>query len=166
MEDSGFRKSFIEKATKGLDVDAAEIATVNAEKQLAAMAEDIAVNRVLAFVDNPAIRTQLAMNVRNFARFYRATEDFYRRAVRAVRYNPESLARASLTYEGIIHSGWIHTDENGEQYFFYPGLSSVYRVMDKVAKVFGVNNGFQTGMPVEFGAKLKMITPSMNPDSL
>ena len=166
MEDSGFRSSFIAKATKGLDKDAAEIATVNAEKQLAAMAEDIATNRVLAYVDNPAIRSQLAMNVRNFARFYRATEDFYRRAVRAVRYNPESLARASLTYEGIVHSGWIHTDENGEQYFFYPGVSTVYRVMDKVAKVFGVENGFQTGMPVEFGAKLKMITPSMNPDSL
>jgi hypothetical protein len=38
--------------------------------------------------------------------------------------------------------------------------------MNKVAKVFGVKDGFQTGMPVEFGAKLKMITPSMNPDSL
>ena len=166
MEESGFRKSIIDGATKGLSGEEKIIAETNAEKQLAATAENIAASRVLAYVDNPDVRSQLAMSARNFARFYRATEDFYRRAVRAVRYNPESLARASLTYEGIVHSGWIHTDENGDQYFFYPGLSPVYRVMDKVAKAFGVNAGFQTGLPIEFGAKLKMITPSMNPDSL
>ena len=166
MDESGFRKSVIDRATKGLTDEAKVLAEVNAEKQLAAMAEDIAINRVISYVDNPDIRSQLAMSARNFARFYRATEDFYRRAVRAVRYNPESLARASLTYEGIIHSGWVHTDESGDQYFFYPGLSPVYRVMDKMAKAFGVNSGFQTGLPIQFGAKLKMITPSMNPDSL
>jgi hypothetical protein len=166
MEESGFRKNQIERATKGLTGEARTLAEINAEKQLADLAEDIAINRVISYVDNPEVRTQLAMTARNFARFYRATEDFYRRAVRAVRYNPESLARASLTYEGIVHSGWVHTDESGDQYFFYPGLSPVYRVMDKMAKAFGVNSGFQTGMPVEFGAKLKMITPSMNPDSL
>ena len=166
MEESGFRDNQIAMATKGLTGEAKDLAQKNVEKQLAATAENIAANRVLNYVDNPDVRSQLAMSVRNFARFYRATEDFYRRAVRTVRYNPESLARASLTYEGIIHSGWIHTDENGDQYFFYPGLSPVYRVMDKVAKAFGVNAGFQTGIPVEFGAKLKMITPSMNPDSI
>ena len=166
MDESGFERRFIEKATKGLTGEKKDIAENIANKQLAGIAEDIAANRVLAYVDNPAVRTQLAMSVRNFARFYRATEDFYRRAVRTVRYNPESLARASLVYEGISHSGWIRTDENGDKYFFYPGLTPVYSVMNKVAKVFGVKNGFQTGMPVEFGAKLKMITPSMNPDSL
>ena len=166
MEESGFRQSVIDKATKGLTDEARVLAEINAEKQLAAMAEDITINRVISYVDNPEVRSQLAMSARNFARFYRATEDFYRRAVRAVRYNPESLARASLTYEGISHSGWVHTDESGDQYFFYPALSPVYRVMDKMAKAFGVNAGFQTGLPVEFSAKLKMITPSMNPDSL
>jgi len=166
MDESGFEKRFIERATKGLTGEKRDAAEKVANKQLAAIAEDIAANRVLAYVDNPEVRTQLAMSVRNFARFYRATEDFYRRVVRTVRYNPEALSRASLTYEGITHSGWIRTDENGDQYFFYPGLTPVYSVMNKVAKVFGVKDGFQTGMPVEFGAKLKMITPSMNPDSL
>jgi hypothetical protein len=166
FDESGFEKRFIERATRGLTGEKKILAETNANKQLAAIAEDIAANRVLAFVDNPEIRSQLAMSVRNFARFYRATEDFYRRMVRTVRYNPEALARASLTYEGITHSGWVRTDENGDQYFFYPGLTPVYSVMNKMAKVFGVKDGFQTGMPVEFGAKLKMITPSMNPDSL
>ena len=167
MEESGFRERYIAKATAGID-DPEKLLRAQkiADKQLAGMAEDIAINKVLSYVDNPEVRTQLAMNARNLARFYRATEDFYRRVTRTVRYNPESLARASLTYEGIAHSGFVQKDENGDDYFFYPGLSPVYRVMSKVADVFNINNGFQTGMPVQFGAKLKMITPSMNPDSL
>ena len=166
MEDSGFKKNFIERATRGLEGEDLIRAEKVAKTQLAGMAEDLAKNRVLSFVDNPEVRTNLAMNVRNFARFYRATEDFYRRVTRAVRYNPESLARASLTYEGIAHSGWIQTDDKGDQYFFYPGLTPVYNVMAKVGKLFGVQNAFQTAMPVEFGAQMKMITPSLNPDSL
>ena len=38
--------------------------------------------------------------------------------------------------------------------------------MNGVMKAFGVPTAFQVPMPVEFGGKLKMITPSMNPDSL
>ena len=166
MDESGFAKSYIEKATAGLKDEAFNAAEKTAKKQLAGIAEDLATNKVLAYVDNPEVRTQLAMNVRNFARFYRATEDFYRRVVRSVKYNPEALARASLTYEGIAHSGWVQTDENGDQYFFYPGLSPVYRVMAKLGPLIGFNDAFKTGMPVQFGAKLKMITPSLNPDSL
>lgn len=166
MDESGYAKSYIEKATAGLKGESFEAAEKTAKRQLASIAEDLATNKVLAYVDNPEVRTQLAMNVRNFARFYRATEDFYRRVVRSVRYNPEALARASLTYEGVAHSGWVQTDENGDQYFFYPGLSPVYRVMEKLGPVFGFGDAFKTGMPVQFGAKLKMITPSLNPDSL
>ena len=166
MDESGFRESFIKRMTAGLEGEALAAAEKNAKRQLAGMAEDISMNKVLSYVDNPEVRTQLAMNVRNFARFYRATEDFYRRVVRTVRYNPESLARASLTYEGIAHSGWVQTDENGDQYFFYPGLSPVYKVMSKLGPIFGLKDSFKTGLPVQFGAKLKMLTPSMNPDSL
>lgn len=166
MEQSGFAKSFIEKRTAGLVDEAFEAAEKTAKKQLAAIADDLAANKVLAYVDNPEVRSQLSVNIRNFARFYRATEDFYRRVVRSVRYNPEALARASLTYEGVTHSGWVQTDENGDQYFFYPGLSPVYRVMERLGPLFGLEDSFKTGMPVQFGAKLKMITPSMNPDSL
>ena len=166
METTGFREQFIKRATAGLQDEALLMAEKNAKKQLAGMAEDLAKNRILSFVDNPEVRTQLAMNVRNFARFYRATEDFYRRISKAVRYNPESLVRASLTYEGIAHSGWVQTDDNGDQYFFYPGLTPVYNVMAKLGPIFGIKDAFKTGLPVEFGAKIKMITPSLNPDSL
>jgi hypothetical protein len=121
---------------------------------------------VLAYVDNPEVRTQLAFTMRNFARYYRATEDFYRRALRGVRYNPESIARLSLTYEGVSHSGFIQKDDQGESYFIYPGMQPVYAAMSKIATAFGIKGAFVAPMPVEFGAKLNMISPSMNPDSL
>ena len=166
MDDTGFEKSFMDKATAGKTGEALEKSKLNAEKQIIAIAEDLAKNKVLAYVDNPQVRTQFAMSIRNFARFYRATEDFYRRAVRIVRYNPESLARLSLTYEGISHSGFVQTDDNGDQYFFYPGLAPVYSVMSRITDVFGWKDGFKVPAPLEFSGKLKMITPSLNPDSL
>lgn len=166
MEDTGYAKRIIDQFTKGKTGDDLVKAERTAKEHLTSIVEQMAKDRVLSFVDNPAVRSQLAMSSRNFARFYRATEDFYRRIYRTVRYNPEALTRASLTYEGIAHSGFIQTDDNGEQYFFYPGLAPVYKVMNKMMKVFGVEDAFQVPMPVEFGGKLKMLTPSMNPDSM
>ena len=166
MKSSGFDERIISQFTAGKTGDDLIKATEDAKRHLVSITEDLAKERVLAFVDNPAVRSQLAMTVRNFARFYRATEDFYRRIYRTVRYNPEALSRASLTYEGVSHSGFIQTDDNGDQYFFYPGLTPVYKVMNKVFKAFGIEEAFQAPMPVEFSGKIKMITPSANPDSL
>ena len=166
MDETGFAERLFKQFTQGKTGDDLIKAETKAREHITSLAEDMAKNRVLAYVDNPQVRSQLAMSARNFARFYRATEDFYRRVSRTVRYNPEALVRASLTYEGIAHSGFVQTDENGDQYFFYPALTPVYKVMNKVGKLFGVKDAFQVPMPVEFGAKLKMITPSLNPDSL
>ncbi len=125
-----------------------------------------AMTRSVASGEAGGASMSLAMSSRNFARFYRATEDFYRRIYRTVRYNPEAIRRAALTYEGIRHSGFVQQDDNGDSYFFYPGLNPVYQTMQGVADAFGMPEGFKVPMPVEFGAKLNMITPSMNPDSL
>lgn len=166
MAESGFEARFTEQFTKGLFNEELKAAQEYAKKEIVALSEQLAMNRVLAYVDNPAIRSQLAMTVRNFARFYRATEDFYKRFSRMVRYNPESLVRASLTYEGIAHSGFVQQDDNGDSYFFYPGLTPVYQTMQGLANGFDFPEAFKIPMPVEFGGKLNMLTPSLNPDSL
>lgn len=166
MAESGLEKRIMDFHTKGLEGDNLKAATTIAKKEIVAITEELAKNRVLAFVDNPAVRSQLAMASRNFARFYRATEDFYRRVYRTVRYNPESISRLALTYEGVTHSGFVQQDDNGDSYFFYPGLTPVYQTMNNVAQFFGAPEAFKAPMPVEFGGKLNMLTPSMNPDSL
>ena len=166
MAESGLEKRITDALTSGLEGDALKAATINAKKEIVALAEELAKNRVLSYVDNPAVRSQLAMASRNFARFYRATEDFYRRVYRTVRYNPESISRLALTYEGVTHSGFVQQDDNGDSYFFYPGLTPVYQTMNNVAQFFGAPEAFKAPMPVDFGGKLNMLTPSMNPDSL
>lgn len=167
FKSSGFEEAFIASYKRGVTSEKGLAkAELTAKKKLAEIAEDKARLQVLAYVDNPAVQSQFAFSIRNFARFYRATEDFYRRLYRGVRYNPESIRRAQLTYEGITHSGWVQKDDQGEAYFVYPGTEHVYKVVQGVMSAFGVPAEFKVPMPVEFGAKIKMITPSLNPESM
>jgi len=164
---SGFEDAFIASYKKGItSEEGLAKAELVARKKLAEIVEDRARLQVLAYVDNPAVQSQFAFSIRNFARFYRATEDFYRRLYRGVRYNPESIRRAALTYEGITHSGWVQNDDQGEPYFVYPGTEHAYRVVQGVMQAFGVPAEFKVPMPVQFGAQIKMITPSLNPESM
>ena len=169
MKKSGFYDAYINSFLKSVDTtNPAKVAKATnlAKQKLAEAIEERATSQILQYVDNPLVRSQIAFSSRNFARFYRATEDFYRRAYRAVRYNPESIVKAGLTYEGITHSGWIQKDDQGEPYFVYPGIEPVYRAVQGALQALGVPAEFKTPLPVQFGAQLKMITPSLNPDSL
>ena len=166
---TGFEAKWIESYQKGIDpndVAKMTVAREKALKDLTQVVEERAISQTLAYVDNPLVRSQLSWNLRNFARFYRATEDFYRRMYRVIRYNPEALVKASLTYEGITHSGWIQQDDQGNSYFVYPGISTTYDAVQKVLDRLGIAGEFKIPMPVNFGANIKMITPSLNPDSL
>jgi len=166
FDESGFEKAFIASYKRGItDETALAKAEFNARVKLAEIVEDRARLQTLAYVDNPAVQSQMAFSIRNFARFYRATEDFYRRMYRVVRYNPEAIVKASLTYEGVTHSGWVQYDDQGEPYFIYPGTQYVYKAVQAAMQALGVPAEFKTPFPVEFGAKLKMITPSLNPES-
>jgi hypothetical protein len=169
MTKSGFYDAYINSFLKNIDptnLKKIETATNLAKRKLAEAIEERATSQILQYVDNPLVRSQIAFSSRNFARFYRATEDFYRRVYRVVRYNPEAIVKAGLTYEGITHSGWIQKDDQGEPYFVYPGIEPVYRAVQGALQAFGVGAEFKTPLPVQFGAQLKMITPSLNPDSL
>ena len=167
--DTGFDKVFIESFARNVDptnAKAMAAATLKGKKALAEMVQERAISQSLAYIDNPLVRSQMAFSARNFARFYRATEDFYRRIYRAVRYNPESIVRAALTYEGVTHSGWIQKDDQGEPYFVYPGIAPVYNAVQNVLESVGIKSEFKVPFPVQFGASIKMLTPSLNPDSM
>jgi hypothetical protein len=169
MKKSGMEDAYIQSVVSKVDQTnpkAVLEATERAKRQFAELIEDRAVTQILQYVDNPLVRTQLAFSVRNFSRFYRATEDFYRRAYRMVRYNPASIRKAALTYDGIAHNGWIQEDDQGEKYFVYPGLEPVYRAVQTAMAGLGISPEFRTPMPIQFGSQVKMLTPSLNQDSL
>jgi hypothetical protein len=169
MRKTGFEDAWIASYVRDVDpnsIDKIAEATELAKRDLARVVEERAIGQTLAYIDNPLIRSQIAFSSRNFARFYRATEDFYRRIGRAVRYNPESIAVAALTYEGITHSGWVQRDDQGEPYFIYPGIEPVYNAYQKMLDTLGLGAEFKVPFPVQFGAQLKMVTPSLNPDAI
>jgi hypothetical protein len=169
MKDSGLEAKYIESFVKTVDqADPKKVAkaTLAAKRQFAELIEDRAVNQVLQYVDNPLVRTQLAFGARNFSRFYRATEDFYRRISRVVTYNPMAIRKAALTYDGIAHNGWIQEDDQGEKYFVYPGIEPIYRAVQGAMTAVGVPAEFKVPFPVQFGSQIKMLTPSLNQDSI
>jgi hypothetical protein len=169
MKKSGMEAAYIQSVVSKVDpTDAKKVleATERAKRQFAEIVEERAVSQILQYVDNPLVRTQLAFGVRNFSRFYRATEDFYRRAYRMVRYNPASIRKAALTYDGIAHNGFIQEDDQGEKYFVYPLLEPGYRAVQSVMTALGVPAEFKVPMPIQFGSQVKMLTPSLNQDSI
>ena len=169
MRDSGLEAKYIESVVSKVDqADPNKVtkATIAAKRQFAELIEERAVNQVLQYVDNPLVRTQLAFGARNFSRFYRATEDFYRRISRVVKYNPMAIRKAALTYDGIAHNGWIQEDDQGEKYFVYPGIEPIYRAVQGAMTAVGVPAEFKVPFPVQFGSQVKMLTPSLNQDSI
>lgn len=166
MRKSGFEQAFFDNFTKGItDPAAKESAILTAKKEYAQLVEERAISQILPYVDNPLIRSQVAFSARNFARFYRAQEDFYRRLARLVKYNPEAIQKLALTFDGVAHSGWIQEDDRGEKYFVYPHFAPGYRAMQGVLTALGVSQDFKIPFPVQFGASVKMLSPSLNADS-
>ena len=169
MRKTGFEDAYISSVVSKVDQnDPKKIAqaTLAAKRQFAELVEERAVSQIIQYVDNPLVRTQLAFGLRNFSRFYRATEDFYRRMSRVIKYNPMAIRQAALTYDGISHNGWIQEDDQGEKYFVYPGVEPIYTAVRGAMTALGIPAEFKTPFPVQFGAQVKMLTPSLNQDSL
>ena len=166
MKTSGFEQAFYDNFTKGItDADGKAAALANAKREYAKLVEERAVSQILPYVDNPLIRSQVSFTARNFARFYRAQEDFYRRLVRIVKYNPEAIQKLALTFDGVAHSGWIQEDDRGEKYFVYPHFAPGYRAIQGVLTALGIPQDFKVPFPVQFGASVKMLSPSLNTES-
>ena len=145
----------------GLDADVAEKL---ARQQAHEVAINLARQRTLGYVDNSDVRTNLAFNIRNFGRYYRATEDFYRRVGRLGKYEKRALVRLAILNQTFEHSGFVHKDANGEMYFTYPGDDVLNYVLgNTVFRMFGIP-GAQP-MSSNFGGKIKMLTPSLDPES-
>lgn len=151
-------KSFV---GDGVSREEAELLVRN---QIHQEALDLARVRTLSFVDNSDIRTNLAFNLRNFGRYYRATEDFWRRASRIAKYEPAAIQRLAIMNQSFQHSGFVHKDSRGQLYFTYPGDDVLNTIMNNsVFQALGLPS--YNPMPVNFGGYLKMLTPSLDPES-
>ena len=102
----------------GSDLDTA---IVQANASMVNQARHNAADGILKYVDNPALRTQLAFNMRVVGRFIRASEDFAKRVMRWMIRHPESIpyriGHASHASDG---SGVLYDDQDGNKYVVIP----------------------------------------------
>ena len=140
-------------------------AKATASRWASNVAQELATTRTLQYVDNPAVRTNLAFNMRNVARYYRATEDFYRRVGRLVRFDPLAMVKFRLLMTGLDHSGFIHRDEQGEMYFVYPGDDIIYTAVGVGFRLAGKENYLRLPQPAKFTGRVSMLTPSLDPEA-
>jgi hypothetical protein len=141
-------------------------AKAQAEKQVTELALTRATDELLEYVDNPAIRSNLATSVRSVGRFYRATEDFYRRTWRLYTKNPlRSLYRLRLLHTGLEASGDVFEDERGDKFIVFPTDAIINGAVEPILRTLTGNSTLQVPTFNEFTLKLRLINPSFSPDA-
>lgn len=128
-------------------------------------AADKAYDMTMAGVDNPAIRSQMAWQVRNIARFYRALEDFNRRMLRVAENKPETFWKLALGWNVLDDSGYVWEDEYGEKYLMFPGTQAAFQGINALLSTVGVQTKVPS-LPMTWGAKVTMFSPSTDPNAI
>jgi hypothetical protein len=148
------------------DAKAAKLAKAQAEKQTVEIAWNGAVNELITFADNPNVRTNLAVSVRAVGRFYRATEDFYRRMYRLYTKKPlQTLYRLRLLHTGLQASGDIYEDDKGDLYVTFPTDIIINSAVNPIIKAVSGDDDFKIPSFNDFAIKLRLINPSFAPDA-
>lgn len=157
------RRNLVPYETELAEAVGPEAAGIAASK----IATDRAYALTLSFTDNPANQSMLAWRMRNFARYYRATEDFYRRVYRMAKFEPMGIYKAYLAIGVLDESGFVHEDEFGDKYFLYPGGELINGIVGRALSLGGEQSDgmFTSAAPLIFGGKVKMLAPSFDPVS-
>ena len=136
-----------------------------ASKRFTELAMDEAANTILKYVDNPAIRSNFALSTRTVARFYRATEDFWRRYYRLMREKPlQVIYRMRLAHQGLNARGEVMYDEQGEPYVVLPTDTIINTAVEPVVRKF-FGGAFKIPQFNDVTLKLRLINPSFSPDA-
>ena len=136
-----------------------------AEKRFTELAVREAADTILKFADNPRIRSNFSFSLRTVGRYYRATEDFYRRIYRMKDVAPRTLYRLRLSNVGIEASGAIHNDATGEPYVVMPMDNVIFKATDGAIRTLTGNTGYSQPLFSEFTFKLRMVNPSFSQDA-
>ena len=170
---TGFQDEFVKATKKALLEDdpkmkeevAERIAIATASKRYTEIAMNEAVDSVLKYVDNPAIRSNLALSTRTVARFYRATEDFWRRYYRLMREKPlQVIYRMRLAHQGLSARGDVFYDDNGEPYVVMPTDTIINTAVEPVVRKL-TGGAFKVPQFNDVTLKLRLVNPSFAPDS-
>jgi hypothetical protein len=136
-----------------------------AAKRFTELAVREAADTILKFADNPKIRSNFSFSLRTVGRYYRATEDFYRRIYRMKDVSPRALYRLRLTNLGLESSGAVFQDQEGEPYVVMPIDNVIFKATDGAFRALTGNTGYSQPLFNEFTFKLRMVSPSFSQDA-
>ena len=119
------------------------------DDQAMVQAESQATTHIMRFVHNLHDRTQWTATMRNWAPFYFAQEQAYRRMGRLLAEDPGAFRRYQLAISGIGHLSATMQDSNGNRYIAFPGSGFIGKGTAEIMGLHGVTVGGVT--PAAFG---------------
>jgi hypothetical protein len=115
-------------------------------------AESQATTHTMRFVHNLHDRTQWTTTMRNWAPFYFAQEQAYRRMGRLLAEDPGAFRRYQMMIAGVAHLSANMQDGNGNQYIAFPGSGFIGKGVADMMGLHGIMVGGVT--PAAFGGSL------------
>lgn len=103
------------------------------EREAGERAAIASIEDMLPFIDSHEFRTQWAEVGKGFLPFWYAEENFMKRWARTLRNEgPAVIAKATLGYMGLRHAGVIRQDQQGKDWFIYPGSGLLAEALAKL----------------------------------
>ena len=108
------------------------------EDEAMTVAANKTVNNVIRNVHNLHDRTQWTVTMRNFAPFYFAQEQAYRRAGRLLAESPQAFRKYQLAISGVHNVGSLTSDGQGNSYTVFPGTGWLAQGLPSVLGAVGI----------------------------
>lgn len=103
------------------------------EREAGERAAIASIDDMIPFIDSHEFRTQFAEVGKGFLPFWYAEENFMKRWARVLRLEgPAVVAKATLGYMGLKHAGVIREDQQGKDWFVYPGSGLLAEALAKL----------------------------------
>jgi hypothetical protein len=126
------------------------------------VARQHAMDLTVQMIDNPRVRSQMALITRNVFNFWRAQEDFMRRWGRNLHENPKALRELQMAVEGGMHTGLVHKDDQGNLVFSYPGSGLAIQGIGKALDAFGMSQYQGLGVVPNMTTKLQFLNAGLD----
>jgi hypothetical protein len=117
----------------------------HANQTIAGISKQRAIENTVPFLDSHEFKSQFADWGRGIMPFWYAEENFLKRVARTALISPEAIRKMQITYMGIKEVGLIRTDQNGKDWFVYPGSQALG---DVLAPLMGIDTeiGMEGGL--------------------
>jgi hypothetical protein len=117
----------------------------HAAQTIANLSKQRAIENTVPFLDSHEFKSQFADWGRGIMPFWYAEENFLKRVARTAVISPEAIRKLQISYMGIKEVGLIRTDQNGKDWFVYPGSQALG---DALAPLMGIKGevGMEGGL--------------------